>query len=374
MPRPAKPAHLWLMPEKRNDDGTVRQHATWYIKDGGRRVSTGCRASAIRDAEQALEDYLIERRVKVKPVLKRTADECLIADVLVHYFNHKGDVARPKELAARLRFLTGFWGDKTLADISRATCAEYAEHRGSTNSARRELEDLRSAVNMYAADSLCRDHVKVSMPTKPQSRVDYFTRDQVAALVWYLYRTRVRQGNKDTKAYALRHIVPFVLVAIYTGTRSKRVWQASFKREEGLPWIDVDDGVFYRAAQGESVSPTKRAGSIRIPPRLLLHLRRWAKTRDYLVEYRGAPADPKKALARAMDEVFGPDHPFVRHTFRHTAATWLMWTGGDIGEIAHFLSMSREILTKVYGHHHPDANKEVGEMFTRQAGRRKKAA
>ncbi|WP_024351062.1 tyrosine-type recombinase/integrase [Aurantimonas coralicida] len=298
----------------------------------------------------------------------------MIPDVLVHYFKHKGDVARPNELAARLRFLTEFWGDKTLADISRATCAEYVEHRGSESAARRELEDLRSAVNMYAADALCRDHVKVSLPNPSEARVDYFTRDQAAALIWYLYRTRVRQGNKDTKAYALRHIVPFVLMAIYTGTRSKRVWQASFHREEGLPWIDVDDGVFYRAAQGEKVSPTKRAGSVRIPPRLLLHLRRWAKSRNYLVQYRGKPSDPKQALSRAMIAVFGPDHPFVRHTFRHTAATWLMWTGGDIGEIAHFLSMSRETLIKVYGHHHPDANKEVGEMFTRQAGRRKKVA
>ena len=78
-------------------------------------------------------------------------------------------------------------------------------------------------------------------------------------------------------------------------------------------------------------------------------------------------------MAPAMDQVFGDDHPFVRHTFRPSAATWLMWTGGDIGEIAHFLSMSRKILTKVYGHHHPVANKEVGEMCTRKAGQRKKA-
>ena len=374
MPRPSKPAHLWLMPEKLNVDGSVRQHAVWYIKDAGRRTSTGCRASDVRGAEQALEDYLVDRRAKAKPVLKRTSDECLVADVLAHYAKHKSDVARPQDLAMRLRFLMGYWGDRYLSDISRATCAEYSDHRGSANSARRELEDLRAAVNMYAADSLCRDHVKVTLPPKPPSRVDYFTRDQVAALVWYLYKTKVRQGNKDTKALALRHIVPFVLVAIYTGTRSQRIWQASFRREPGRPWIDVEDGVFYRAAQGEAVSPTKRAGSIRIPPRLLVHLRRWAKTRDYLVQYRGRPADPKKAIARAMDEVFGEGHPYVRHTFRHTAATWLMWTGGDIGEIADFLSMSREILTKVYGHHHPDANRDVGELFTRKAGRRKSAA
>jgi integrase len=42
------------------------------------------------------------------------------------------------------------------------------------------------------------------------------------------------------------------------------------------------------------------------------------------------------------------------HTFRHTAATWLMQNGVSMWRAAGFLGMSVETLDRVYGHHHPD--------------------
>jgi integrase len=48
------------------------------------------------------------------------------------------------------------------------------------------------------------------------------------------------------------------------------------------------------------------------------------------------------------------DEEVVRHTLRHTAATWLMQRGVPIWEAAGFLGMSPEILQATYGHHHPD--------------------
>jgi hypothetical protein len=71
------------------------------------------------------------------------------------------------------------------------------------------------------------------------------------------------------------HIARFILFDLYTGTRSGRIWTASFERREGHPWIDVEGGVFYREAPGATASRTKRAPSVRIPGRLLAHLRRW---------------------------------------------------------------------------------------------------
>jgi integrase len=41
------------------------------------------------------------------------------------------------------------------------------------------------------------------------------------------------------------------------------------------------------------------------------------------------------------------------HTLRHTAATWLMQAGVSIWEAAGFLGMSPEMVSQVYGHHHP---------------------
>ena len=381
MPRRKAPPRLWLEPAKLKPDGTVRQTARWVIKDGSVRQSTGYGADEREQAAQALQAYLTTRHAEAEPERDRAARDIAVADVVRHYLEAKGRaVADPNLLAHRASKLLAWWGDKTLSDVDGRRCRAYAEWRGKAPAARRELEDLRSAINLYAADGLCRERVVVTTPPKPASRTDFLTRDQTAALLWHLWKVREVQHGHATKRFPLRHIAPFVLVGVYTGTRSRRIWQASFEREEGRPWLDLDGGVYYRAAQGEAVAPTKRAGAVRIPPRLLAMLRilrqgPWKdgrrQPRRYLVEYRGKPSDPKKAVAKALDTVFGPDHPFVRHTLRHTCATWLMWSGEDLGHIAAYLSLTREMLVKVYGHEHPDADREVGEAFNRRAGRKR---
>ena len=72
----------------------------------------------------------------------------------------------------------------------------------------------------------------------------------------------------------------------------------------------------------------------------------------------------KKALAGAMDAVFPAGHDYVAHTFRHTAVTWLMWSGENLNDIAAYASMTREVLEEVYGHHHPSAHESIGEAFS----------
>lgn len=143
--------------------------------------------------------------------------------------------------------------------------------------------------------------------------------------------------------------------ASYTGSRSARIWQASFYREEGRPYADVDRGIFYRAAQDEQVAGNKAAPPIRIPPRLLAHMRRWkAMGARYVVEYQGRPADPKRAFRNLIDEVLGEDGKgVVRHTLRHTLATSLMQAGTDMWEASGYLGMTVETLQNTYGHHHP---------------------
>ena len=71
------------------------------------------------------------------------------------------------------------------------------------------------------------------------------------------------------------------------------------------------------------------------------------------VEFNGKPVvSVKKGFKTAEDS------PVCRarspHTFRHTAATWLMQRGVPIWEAAGFLGMSAEVLQDTYGHHHPD--------------------
>ena len=53
------------------------------------------------------------------------------------------------------------------------------------------------------------------------------------------------------------------------------------------------------------------------------------------------------------------------HVLRHTCATWLMQAGVPMWEAAGFLSMTRETLERVYGHHHPDHLREAADALSR---------
>lgn len=375
MPRPALPARIELVPERRRPDGTVNNEAFWEIRDGKVRSSTGCGESDRDGAEKKLKAYLAAKHVKTPKQKNKAAVDTSCADVIAHYARAKAKkpVARPQELASRLDRLLSYWGDMTLDDVDEETCGDYADHIGSEAAARRHLEDFRAAIKGYARAGLCRELVTVSLPEPGESRVDFFERGQLAQMLWYCWRFRRSQYGKPTKDFALRHLIPFILTAVYTGTRSRRIWRASYVQEDGRPWIDVEGGVYYRLAKGEKAPRNKRAATVRIPGRLLAHMRRWSKKRTYLVEHHGKPGDPKKSLSAMMKEVFGEDHNFVRHTFRHTCATWLLWSGEKSDDVAAYLSMTKQILFDVYGHDHPDADWSVGQAITTgRAGRRLK--
>jgi len=297
----------------------------------------------------------------------RAASEVGVAEVIAHYLAMKEDGSkRPKELAARSAALLAYWGDKTLDDITTKTCRGYTQQRSTPAQARRELEDLRAACRMAIADNVTRHAVTVTLPPKPKGRVKHLDRSQMAKLIYAAYRKREVQRGAATRKRPTVHVARFLLVALYTGSRSGRVWQASFIREEGRPFIDLNAGVYYRAAENEQVAANKQAPPIRLPGRLLAHLRRWHKGgAAYVCEYQGRPADPKRAFRNLVKEVLGKDADgIVRHTLRHTSATWLMQGGADMWESAGYLGMTRETLEKTYGHHHPDHQAGVGSTFT----------
>ena len=56
----------------------------------------------------------------------------------------------------------------------------------------------------------------------------------------------------------------------------------------------------------------------------------------------------------------------VRHTLRHTAATWLMQNGVEIWQAAGFLGMSPQMVERVYGHHSPIYQKQAADAVTRR--------
>lgn len=364
MPAHSKGPRLWLRPARRGPGGGITHPATWHIRDaGGYCRSTCCGKDDIRSAERELERYIAAKRVETSG--KRAADAIPIADILALYATEiAAHRARPRAAIARLGCLERIIGDRSLADINGALCRQYAARRGSQTAARRELEDLRAAIGHYRREGLCNEIPAITLPPRPPSRERWLTRDEAARLIWAAWRFREAHG-KDIRA-SRQHIARFILVALYTGTRSGAVCSAAFGRSPSFGRIDTERGVFHRRPESRAETK-KRQPPVPLPPRLLAHMRRWERRGDLApVTWNGRPVERmKRAFANVAAGAGLPD--VTPHTLRHTAATWLMQAGVDMWSAAGYLGMSVVTLTRVYGHHHPDHLRAARDAIGRRA-------
>lgn len=344
MSRRSKGPRLWLQPARRNKDGAVTEPAVWCVRDGSVKRSTGAGAGDIAAAEAFLREYLIKKGAP--RVRDRDPSQVLIADAIAVYAQDKvGDHAREKDTRDRLTRVLQHFDGHTLDYLNMATCAAYVKARGKQAAARRELEDLRAAVRHHWKLGLVTHPVPVVLPDKGDARNRWLTRKEAAHLI----RVARRRGRKS------RHIIHFILVGLYTGTRASAICGAALAPTEGRGWIDLERGVFYRKAIGKKKT-NKRQPSVRIPPQLLAHMRRWHRlnwSRESLIEWHGEPvlrvSKGFTALARAAG--FADVSP---HILRHTAITWQAQEGVPPHEICGFFGITMPMFESVYGHHHPD--------------------
>ena len=168
----SKGARLWLRRERRDANGRISHVATWVIRDGEHQEGTGHGVDDRRGAERALAAYLTRKHL-AQATLKgaRHPSQTPVADVLALYAR---DIAprhaRPRETAQRIKQLLGFFGDKTLAEINGNLCRAYVAQRSTDTAARRELEDLRAAINHHRREGLCSEIVEIVLPEKRPPR------------------------------------------------------------------------------------------------------------------------------------------------------------------------------------------------------------
>jgi len=375
MSRRSRGPRLWLRRAQYDRTGQLTHTAVWLIKDRQYRKSTGCGVDDRRGAEAALATYISNKHLAEAQAGVRPPAHIPVSDVLALYGR---DVvpkhSRPRETAQRIAALLGYFGDKVLSDINGAICRTYVEHRGSTAAARRELEDLRAAINHHRREGLCSAIVEVILPEASPARVRWLTRQEAARLLWAAWRYRELQKGKPTGRRSRQHIARFILLALYTGTRAGAVCGAALRPTIGRGWIDVACGVFYRRPDGERETK-KRKPPVPLPPALHGHLRRWKRRgQRFAVEWLGEPVSSIKKAFRAVVEDAGLDTDVTPHVLRHTAATWLMQAGTDPWEAAGFLGMTVETLMNRYGHHHPDYLSGARGAFSRHRNRHRNTA
>lgn len=392
MPRQGKGAHLRFVDEHRDAAGRIVTKASWIIQDGRYQRRTGCCHEDRKGAELKLADYLSEKHVVPRDG-SRDPSSIPVADVINLYLQDIApELATSKQVAQRALMLLAWWGDKTLFQVNGQSCRDYVKHRIKTaprkitpQAVRRDLEDLRSAINYHRKEGLCDRVVEVTLPERSPPKEEFLTRSQAAKLLWTAWKMkevqkRTHDGAKsddkrETKKRTGKHIARFILVGLYTGTRHDAVLGASFKEEEGKGWIDMEKGIFNRLRIGKKKTK-KLQTPVRLPDRLMVHLRRWQRlgiSKEAIVEWQGKPIKSvKTGFASAVRKAELGKH-VTPHTLRHTAATWLMDEGHKVWDAAGYLGMSTQVLESTYAKHHPDYQIGMLDAFKSPSFRKAKA-
>lgn len=378
----------------------------FYIRDGTVEVSTGVGADRPAEAEAALGAYIVAKHAKAGTAAQGSAASrsdpgvVLVDEVIALYAEEKAPkVADPGSAGARLSALLAYWTGKTLSDVKRSECTAYVAHRMtqpvgtykdptkarlvSAQGARRELEDLSAAIGYWDDEHHLTRRPKVALPEKPESPRDALTRDQAARLLraargWrWNPKIAAWQRLRDSGPSNRRHMVRFILMGLYTGTRPgvlpKVLWVESLHQA----WVDLDEEIIYRRGKSEKDHRTKRRPLVRLPARLLRHMVHWRR-QDIAAAQRASEVAAKRGeepvaapstvihhggqpIAGRVRRSFkacvadaGLPAEITPHWMRHTCATWLMEADVKPWEAAAYTGMTTATLEKCYGHHRPN--------------------
>jgi integrase len=359
MPNQAKGPRLYL----KGKGDTAR----WIIRDGERRIATGCRAGVREEAELKLAAYIDSKHTPERKV--RRSELIDLTDVLKIYAADvvsKLSGAPLKRASGRLMRLIRFFGGKMLSQMSGDLCRAYRDSRGTEGGARRDLQDLSAAIQHHHREGFHTEDIRVWLPPPGERRERWLTRAEIARLVWAAWSFRSAMpipGQYQTGApppgirRPSKHIARAVLFAYYTGSRPGDALRASFLKGPGRSFVDLEHGVFYRKPPGKRET-NKRQPPCRLGTRILGHLRRWRDRKvcaSFAVEYDGGPVLSIKTGLHAAIARAGLEGAISTYTLRHSRITHLMQKGIDAWEVAGNVGTSEKMIRDHYGHHDPRA-------------------
>ena len=339
MPRPKRPPRLWLRK-------SGRSHG-WIILDGGRQHRTGCSAGDREGAERALARYIAS---KYQPARETELDRLPVPDVINVYLTEHAPHTRSLDfLLATASPIIDWWGKRHLSDIRASTCREYVAWRTaqgvSDQTARHDLKTLRAAIRYYHANHGPLNAVPVvTLPAKSEPRSRWLTRSEAARLLWAARR--------------IEHLKRFILIGLYSGTRSEAILGLRWLPSMDSGWFDLDAGVLYRRGAGERET-RKRRPPVKIHARLMPWLRRWqaadlANGICHVCHYKARPIEKLRRSWSSARHAAGLARDVTPHVLRHTRVTWSLQAGVPTWEVAGFVGMSEETVRQVYGHHSPE--------------------
>jgi len=379
MPRPSKGARLYVKRQK-------GRAPVYVIRDGEEEVSTGCAATDVDGATNALRQYLTDH---FRPdTSERSLSRVGCAEVMMLYLTDlPADSPSRGTIRYHVKALSAYWGDKSLADVKGSTCREYLKQRtapqkpllpsmkttvsrgGSVkpSTARQELKTFQAAINHWHRESPLEAVPKVSLPKPGSRRERFLERSEVAQMLWACRRLS-REGHRAAKGAVqftdYSHVARFILIGVYTGTRHDRIIRLRWAASKSHGHIDLQRRIIFRRGSDERET-TKRSPPVQVPKGLQGHISRWHAAElggIPVIHHNGSPIGKMRRAWNTVRAAASLGEEVTPHTLRHTCASWLLWGREGKGarpaqkpltvwETAEVLGADASTVERVYGHH-----------------------
>lgn len=367
MPRPAKGARIWFDPKAK----------LYYIRDGSLKRGTGCGIAERAGAEGQLRAYIEQ---KYEPPTDSRPSRLLVDDILTFYAREIAPGQKSQATSYSMERLLDWWSGKALSDVKRSTCEAYVAHRMtqpirqatkskepklvSQETARRELTVLRAAINAYHAETPLDALPVVTLPEAAPPKTRWLSRKEAARLL----RAAWRLEDKDSA----RALSRFILIGLYTGTRSGAIRKLGWLPNTVGGHIDLNQRIIYRRSDGERDN-RKRRPAVRIPDRLYGSLDRWRRQDmggerkvPFVIHYRGRMIEKQRKSWAAACLRAGLGSDVTPHILRHTCVTWMMLDSQSAFDVGHYVGMSHQMIEDVYGHHSPEHQGKIASSIGRR--------
>lgn len=336
MPRTSQPKLV-------NIAGRRKLYVRW-TPPGSRRtkvVSTGIEGRAPApppDAERFLDNFLSD--------LDAPPPDPTLGDLL----DARLAEARPRVLAHRKMAefhgqLKRRIGALTPADWTLRRNARYIQERGSAASARRELQELRSAFLLHARTDKAFAPPGVTTPGPSEPRETFLDQADAPRLL--------------EAARSRHHIYLFTLIAMVSGQRKGAILDLTWER------ADLERGILDFRTPGRRRTK-KRRGVVPVGAEVVAELRQ-AKaiaTTDTVIEWGGkAVKDVKKGFALAVERA-GLPAAVTPHVLKHSVISWLGERGWNEDKAGDLTSTDPATVRRIYRKVNPKALRPLADELS----------
>ncbi len=222
--------------------------------------------------------------------------------------------------------------------------SRYIRERGSPASARRELQELRSALLLHSHTEPGFLPPRVAYPPERSPREHYITREQAKRLL--------------EAARSVFHLWLFILLARTTGRRKGAILDLTWDR------TDLERGVLdFRNPDRQETK--KRRGVVKIAPAVVAVLAqaKEVKQTDCVIEYAGRQIkDIKKGFRLAVERAGLPSW-VTPHVLKHSVISWLAEDGYSVDRISDMTDTDPKTVRRIYRKVNPESLEDMAESL-----------